>query len=95
LLNHFKTTMTIPLQKAQTGRMYKVVTVSGTDVQAQRIRELGVVLGAELIVLRRHPFGGPLEIQLATRKIGIRLGSVHVVVEPVAENPEPLQGSVH
>ncbi len=63
----------------------RVVAMNGNAVHLQRIRELGLLVGTQCTIVRRLPFGGPMEIQLPSRTLGIRLGDVSVVVVPEPE----------
>jgi Fe2+ transport system protein FeoA len=71
------------LQNIPLGIQYRIVSVQGTGFTAQRVRELGLIPGAVCTMIRRAPFGGPMEIALERRKVGLRLeAGLSIVVEP-------------
>jgi Fe2+ transport system protein FeoA len=74
--------MPIPLTNANIGPTYRVVAVEGRPEAARRIRELGLIVGADCRVIRRSPFGGPMEVALNHRRLGLRLADLTVLVEP-------------
>ncbi len=73
--------MPISLQHAHIGTRYRVVAVDGPAQSTQRVRELGMVVGAFCKVIRRSPFGGPIEVALDQRRLGLRLTGLSVLVE--------------
>lgn len=75
--------MNVSLQQAQPGSTYRVVSIEGQNESTQRIRELGIIVGACCTVVRKSPFGGPMEVALQSRNIGVRLTGLHIMVEPV------------
>ncbi|RPI67421.1 MAG: ferrous iron transport protein A [Ignavibacteriae bacterium] len=63
--------------------LYRIVAVEGDGATAQRVRELGLIAGAVFRVVRRAPFGGPVEIALEQRRIGLRLSDgLKITAEP-------------
>lgn len=77
---------TVPLHEP-----HRIVGVVGQGSTAQRLRELGFIPGAMCTVVRRAPFGGPMEIALERRTVGLRLTSdVQILVEPLAIEVELL-----
>lgn len=77
-----KYTMTL-LQNAKVGELYRVVSVEGTLGSAQRVRELGLTVGATCKLIRRMPFGGAIEVAVQHRHLGLRLSGVTVLVEAI------------
>lgn len=75
--------MPIPLKHARIGSTYTVVSVEGHSETTQRIRELGLIVGAKCTVVRKSPFGGPMEVALQCRNLGLRLTGLQILVEPV------------
>lgn len=72
------------LQTIPVNEPYQIVRVSGDGATAQRLRELGFLPGAICTVVRRAPFGGPMEVALERRNVGLRLTSdVQIQVEPL------------
>jgi Fe2+ transport system protein FeoA len=74
--------MVLSIKKAELGQTYRVVAVQGVPESTQRIRELGLVVGAFCRVVRKSPFGGPMEVALDRRHLGLRLSGIEVLVEP-------------
>ncbi|MCO6465712.1 MAG: ferrous iron transport protein A [Bradyrhizobiaceae bacterium] len=79
--------MSILLQHALPGTTYRIVSVEGAPESTQRIRELGLTVGAQCMVVRKSPFGGPVELSVGSRHLGIRLTQVDVLVEPCERVP--------
>jgi Fe2+ transport system protein FeoA len=52
---------------------YRIIAVVGDSTSAQRVRELGLLPGTLFRIVRKAPFGGPYEIALDRRRIGLRL----------------------
>lgn len=63
---------------------HRVVAVLGDGATTQRIRELGLLPGARFSIVRKAPFGGPYEIALDRRRIGLRLGDGIVITAEAA-----------
>lgn len=48
-----------------------------------RVRELGLIPGKLCRIVRRAPFGGPLEVAVGNTHVGLRLnGVLRILVEP-------------
>ncbi len=74
----------VTLQTIPVNEPYRIVRVSGDGAMAQRLRELGFIPGSTCTVVRRAPFGGPMEVALERRTVGLRLTSdVQILVEPL------------
>jgi len=72
------------LQEIGIGIEYRIVEVQGSCPTAKRLRELGMIPGAVCRVVRRAPFGGPMEVALEHRTLGIRFEKgLSVIVEPL------------
>jgi len=79
----------LSLQTIPTGTPYRIVAVEGECTTTQRVRELGFIPGAMCTVVRRAPFGGPMEVALERRTIGLRLTSqLSILVEPLTTTGE-------
>lgn len=65
-------TLPIPIQQCSVGSFVQIVSVEGRGGAARRALELGLVAGAVCRVIRKAPFGGPLEIEVGNTRIGIR-----------------------
>ena len=79
------------LQNIPIGEEFRVVAVTGDGATAQRVRELGLIPGAVVRVVRRAPFGGPMEVALERRHFGLRLDKgMSIQVEPLTAVAEPV-----
>ncbi len=65
-------TLPIPIQHCSVGSFVQIVAVEGGGGAARRALELGLVAGTICRVVRKAPFGGPLEIEVGNTRIGIR-----------------------
>lgn len=73
------------LQHVPVDHTVKIVSVEGEDAAAMRVRELGLTYGTVCKIVRKAPFGGPLEVAVGQTHIGIRLNNVvRILVEPYA-----------
>lgn len=73
------------IQTIPTGVPYRILAVEGECTTSQRVRELGFIPGATCTVVRRAPFGGPMEVALERRTIGLRLtAQLSILVEPLS-----------
>ena len=64
---------------------FRIVSVEGDSALALRVQELGLIPGALCSIVRRAPFGGPMQIQLERRHLGLRLDDeVRIYVERAA-----------
>lgn len=52
------------LGEARSGERHVVVSVGGSGALRRRLLEFGFVPGTEVRVIRRAPFGGPVEVAL-------------------------------
>ncbi|MDZ4744875.1 MAG: FeoA family protein [bacterium] len=67
-----KTPAPIPIQHVPVGSSVQIVSVSGGVGAARRALELGIIAGMICRIVRKAPFGGPLEIEVGKTRIGIR-----------------------
>lgn len=73
------------LQHVPVNSVVRIVAIDGDDGATMRIRELGLNTGVTCRLVRRAPFGGPVEIAVGQTHIGVRLGNVlRILVEPHA-----------
>lgn len=82
----------VPLSSLDAGEVARVERVSVRNGERLRyLAELGIVPGAEVQVIAREPFGGPiaLRIQNATRPIGPELASQVLVAQLTTKRPRP------
>lgn len=71
------------IENVKIGLPCKVVSLQGEVNTIQRVKELGVVAGSVLTVIRKAPFGGPLDIELHNTRIAMRTGTdVEILVVP-------------
>lgn len=76
------TTAPLALDTAPIGSTVRITAIEGDAVAVQRVRELGIIVGALCRVIRRAPFGGAMELAVGRSRVGIRLDrSLHVSVE--------------
>jgi ferrous iron transport protein A len=61
-----------PLADLPDGACAEVVGVAGDDVLAHRLIAAGLWAGTRVEVLRRAPFGGPLELALRGFRLALR-----------------------
>jgi Fe2+ transport system protein FeoA len=60
-----------------------VATVAGDDALAQRLGDLGFWPGTRLVLMRRAPFGGPVECFLHGFRVALRRSEAdRVLVQP-------------
>lgn len=84
----------MPLTMAAPGRLVRLVKVNGEEQSCQRLAELGLIPGVELIVLQDE--GGPLQLRVCVSRIVLARGLAHKlqVVEcdeglPAESRPTP------
>lgn len=46
----------------------------------QRLMELGLTIGSEVRVVRKAPFGGPIEISIRGYRLSLRRSDAHIVM---------------
>jgi ferrous iron transport protein A len=74
------------LQYSPVNTPMRVVQINGTPAGTQRVQELGLLPGTVITVLRRAPFGGPLDVLVGRVRVGIRPDEhLQITVEPLAE----------
>ena len=75
--------MNQPLTDLALNQEASIVSMDGPETVVQRLQELGLIPGAVIRVVRKAPFGGPMEIALPFRSLGLRLPDDLVInVEP-------------
>lgn len=60
------------LDSIPTGELYRVTRVALAGVLGDRLVELGFTPGAPVQLLRRAPFGGPLQVQVRDFVLSLR-----------------------
>lgn len=63
---------TLSLAKLELGRTARVIAVGGVDGLRLRLLEMGFVPGTAVTVVKRAPFGDPLELRLRGGHISLR-----------------------
>jgi len=72
----------IPLLALAVGRMARIAEPAPGDEIPRRLADLGFVPGTELSIVRRAPFGDPLELEIRGYRLCLRaeqLASLRVV----------------
>lgn len=67
------------LSGAVVGRSYRVSAVSGSQSLVLRLKEMGITEGVRLRVLRKAPFGGPIEVEVRGYCITLRRDEAEMV----------------
>lgn len=74
----------VPLESVPVGSTVEITAVDGGKGRgsaARRALELGFVVGALCRVVRKAPFGGPLEVEIGRSRIGVRpADDLHILV---------------
>ncbi len=60
------------LSDMQPGEKGIILSVSGDNTVQRRIRDMGIVRGTEIEVVRRAPFGDPVEFRLKGYNLSLR-----------------------
>ena len=63
---------TLPLRKMQVGQRAKVVAVDAAGEMGRRIRDMGLVPGAELEVMGRAPLRDPVALRIGGFTLTLR-----------------------
>lgn len=72
----------LPLADAPEGCPLRVIGVELPPSIARRFSALGIYAGAELQLIRRAPFGGPIHLRLVSGELAIRREqAAHILVE--------------
>jgi ferrous iron transport protein A len=71
------------LDQIPPGKRCRVESLHGGPALTQRLLELGVLEGEELLVIGRAPLGDPIEIEFALSRLSLRRSeAAHVQVIP-------------
>jgi Fe2+ transport system protein FeoA len=72
-----------PLHHASPGAIVRITDVSGDERTVHRVREMGLTVGAVCRLVRKAPFGGPIEVVVGRTHIGLRSSNdLCILVEP-------------
>lgn len=76
----------LSLEALPLGTPARIATVAGTPTFVERMKELGLVEGTVVTVLRRSLFGGTLQLHYGNRTMAVRLPfAAAICVEPVTQ----------
>ncbi|HLB32632.1 MAG TPA: FeoA family protein [Chthoniobacterales bacterium] len=79
--------MRLPLSQLQLGECGIVRQLPEKQVLASRLREMGLLKGTEVTLMRRAPMGDPLEIRLRGYSLSLRnVDAAEVLVDVVRGN---------
>lgn len=68
------------LDRLPQGASGKVRSIGGPSTALrQRLMELGITIGSEIRVIRKAPFGGPIEISVRGYRLSLRRTEAHIV----------------
>jgi ferrous iron transport protein A len=73
----------LPLDKLPGGATGHVRSIGGgTTPLRQRLMEMGITVGSEIQVIRKAPFGGPIEISVRGYRLSLRRSEAqHILTE--------------
>jgi ferrous iron transport protein A len=60
------------LAGVETGRRARVVAIKGGGALSLRLMEMGLVPGTEIAVIKRAPFGDPIELRVRGFHLSLR-----------------------
>jgi Fe2+ transport system protein FeoA len=66
----------IPLLELPVGRSARVAKPRGSETIPSRLEDLGFVPGTELRVVRRAPFGDPIEVEIRGYRLCLRASQI-------------------
>ncbi len=67
------------LAELPAGHRARVISISGQDRISTRLKEMGVVPGVEVTVVKSAPFGDPLQLRLLGYNLAVRLSEARAV----------------
>jgi Fe2+ transport system protein FeoA len=71
----------VPLDRLPGGGKGTVRSIVGaTTPLRQRLMELGITIGSEIQVIRKAPFGGPIEISVRGYRLSLRRTEARIVL---------------
>ncbi|MCD4703315.1 MAG: ferrous iron transport protein A [Methanosarcinaceae archaeon] len=74
------------LNLLEPGSKAKVIQVKGRGKARKRVLDMGMVPGAEIEVLRKAPFGDPIEFLVKGYRLSLRKTEAeHIMVQPHTE----------
>ena len=69
----------VSLDALEAGRHARVTAVRGSGAVARRLREMGVVPGAPVRVIKAAPLGDPLEVRVRNYHLALRRSEAQTV----------------
>ncbi len=82
----------IKLSELTTGATAVVRDVSKAGASSVRLREMGLLAGTKVVLVRTAPMGDPLEITVRGYHLTLRKSEAeHILVEPTAAAASPAQ----
>jgi len=77
------------LKELQVGRSARVLSVGGGGALRQHFLDMGVIPGAEVMLVKLAPMGDPMELRLHGYELTLRLDdAAQIEVEPIAASRE-------
>jgi Fe2+ transport system protein FeoA len=71
----------VPLDRLPQSAKGAVTSIGGASTPLrQRLMELGITIGSEIEVIRKAPFGGPIEISVRGYRLSLRRTEAHIVM---------------
>ena len=67
------------LAQAPSQKLVRVIGVHSHNPLGHRLMEMGLVEGSEVLVLRRAPLGGPLQVRLGDYELSLRASEADLV----------------
>ncbi|MCE9596944.1 MAG: ferrous iron transport protein A [Spirochaetia bacterium] len=78
-----KTVDLIPLSELKVGQIASIRSVGRGNSTMERLRDLGLVPGEQVSILRKAPFGDPIEVRIMNYDLCIRLKEAsEIFVQP-------------
>lgn len=78
--------MPLPLSELPTGTVARVVTLDVSQEYRRRMAGLGLRPGVAILVIRRSPLQGPLQVRAGHTDIILRRGdAARILVEPIVK----------
>lgn len=76
---NFSTSKEVRLSSLEPGAEVQVVSVNGTGPISRRLKEMGVVPGVSVRIVKTAPFGDPLEVRLLGYNLALRRSEADLV----------------
>ena len=76
---NFSAAKEVRLSSLEPGAEVQVVSVEGTSPISRRLKEMGVVPGVSVRIVKTAPFGDPLEVRLLGYNLALRRSEADLV----------------